>query len=29
MSTHHRDNTRPDYIPAPVYDALRDWEGTR
>ena len=29
MSSHHRDNNRPEHIPAPIFDALRDWEATR
>lgn len=29
ISGHHRDTARPDFIPAPVFDALRDWEAAR
>lgn len=28
-SSHHRDNERPEYIPVPVYEAMRDWEAAR
>jgi hypothetical protein len=27
--SHHRDNQRPESIPAPIFDALRDWEAAR